>query len=149
MKKILILLLFSFSLQCFAQIDSSKTKVSINLAAKTCEYIIQYFENTNKFEDIDSVLKKRFRVQSPPTNNNNVQIDSIEGKVLMSIYTRLTQDPIALSDTTKHLKRFSEALRQTGSSWLNSRIDRTQKDKSDQDDQLRTLGRSYLLKQEN
>lgn len=147
MKYILILLLLPTF--CYSQIDSSKTKLSIIIAAKNCEYISLLFEKNNKYEDIDSTTKKKFRIASPPTNNTNVQIDSVESRILADLYGNLSYDPVALSDTTKCLKDYEDACRASGGVWLNIRIDRIKKDKRSQYDVFRDAGRLYLRKQEN
>jgi hypothetical protein len=145
MKYILFLFLI-ISVQSFAQIDSSKTKVSITLAAKDCEYIANAFEKTNKYEDVDSVAKKRFRVASPPTNNANVQIDSVEGRVLVDVFEKLCYDVVALNDTNNVTKRFFTALLVTGNTWIAQKANKIKANISDAYDFKRVLGRDYLRK---
>lgn len=147
MKYILILLLLPVI--GWSQPDSSRTKVSITIAAKTVQYISLFYEKGNKYEDIDSVSKKRFRVQSPPSGNNNVILDSIEGRVLLEIYNKLSEDVFTLSDTTKITKDFEAGCRNSGGVWLNKKIDNVKKDKKSVSDNRISAGDAYLRKQEN
>lgn len=151
MKKILTLLLIIISVNSFAQVDG-KTKLSVTLAAKDCEYIVKYFEKTNKYEDIDSVLKKKWRVASPPTNNASVIIDSVQGNVLFDIWNKLSVDNVATSDTAKVHKRFSDACRETtgaNGSWLRDKITNSGlKQFVKEQDDTRANGVLYLIKQQ-
>lgn len=127
--------------------DSSRSKISVTINAKDCEYIALLFDNSNKYEDIDSITRSKFRVASPPTGNTNVTIDSIEQRVWLDIDNRLAGDYIALTNNV--FKRVDDAIRLAGGTWIINKLNRAVTDRGDEFDLRRQIGRKYLRKQED
>jgi hypothetical protein len=148
MKKILFVILIFYSISGYCQTDSSKTKISLSIAAKDCEYISLKFEKSNKFEDIDSTVKRKFRDPGgAPTNNTSVQLDSIEVRVWRDIMNDLRFDIIAVHENV--YKRISDALISNGNTWIVNKLSKDFEPIDAQYDDLRTLGRKYLKKEQD
>lgn len=145
MKYILILLLFPVITQ--AQLDSSKFKISVTINARDCEYVSLLMERNNKFENLDSTLKAKFRVASPPSNATNVIIDSIEGRAWLDICRSLSIDITALHANC--FKRVSDAVRATTSVWIINKLDKDATQRDSDYDFRRAFGRDYLRKLQN
>lgn len=144
MKYLLTFLGLFISAISFSQVDSSRSKISLSITAKDCEYVVKTFEKSNKFEDLDSTLKKKFRGASPPSNNNNVTIDSVEVRVYRSIMQMLRDDVVAVQNNV--YKRISDLLIANGNAWIIDKLSKDLQVVSDQYDQIRTIGRAYLTK---
>lgn len=145
MKIILILLLLPSV--CFSQSDSSRFKISITINARDCEYITLVMEKTNKFEALDSTLKNKFRVSSPPSGSTNVVVDSVEGRAWLDIMRSLSIDITALHANC--FKRVSDAIRLTNSVWIVNRLDKDATQRDSDFDTRRAFGREYLRKLQN
>lgn len=143
MKTIIILLLL-FPAVCAAQLDSSRFKISVTINARDCEYISLLMDKTNKFEALDSTLKVKFRVASPPSNSTNVVVDSIEGRAWLSITRSLSIDLVAMHANS--FKRVSDAIRATTSIWVINKLDRDANQRDGDYDTQRAIGRLYLRK---
>lgn len=148
MKKIITLPILILSLNCFSQLDSSRFKISITIGARDCEYVSLLIEKTNKFEGLDSTLKSKFRIASPPSNATNVVVDSIEGRVWLDINRSLSMDITALHANC--FKRVDDAIRLTNSTWIVNKLNRDATSRDGDYDSRRSIGRLYLRKlQEN
>lgn len=148
MKILILFIALSMSLTCLSQIDSGKVKISLQIQARDCEYIAAAaFEKSNKFEPIDSVLKSKFRVASPPADNTNVTVDSIEVRVYRTIMQILRDDVKAVHKNV--YKRLNDALTANGNVWIIDKINKDFKIIDDPYDIVRLLGRKYLRKEQN
>jgi hypothetical protein len=146
MKQIFILILMTVSagFTALAQADSSKAKITVSIQARDCEYIAALTNGDNIMEDIDSVLKKRWRPASQsPSGNTLVSVDSIELRAWREVVKRLR----AQDDGDEEFGRVDAVLRATNNTWL---IDKLNKDSGNLDDissEKRQYGRSRLKKE--
>lgn len=143
MKKIILLLLL-FPLTSIAQSDSSKVRISFTMQARDCEILANYTFYENNFEELDSVMKVRFRVASPPSGNTNVQIDSIRVRDLREIAHKLRDNPIALNGGV--WTRYDAAVRAANNTWLNNRLNQDESSVQTLFNNQRLIGRRRLRK---
>lgn len=142
MKYIFILLMLP--VMAHSQLDSSRFKISITIGARDCEYISILMEKNNKFEPLDSTLKAKFRVASPPSNSTNVVVDSIELRCWLDIMRSLSIDITAMHANC--FKRVSDAIIATGSVWVINKLARDANIRDSDYDTRRAVGRLYLRK---
>lgn len=119
MKKLIAFVLL-IPLISVSQPDSSKMRISFTLQARDCEYIANYTMSENAYEELDSVMKVRFRISSPPSGTGNVQVDSIRVRDLRQLADRLRYDPMAFFGGV--WVRFDTAIRAANNTWLNNRL---------------------------
>lgn len=149
MKYIFLILSIFFYINCFSQLDSSKSKISVTLVGKDVKYISLMFEKINQHEDIDSICKSKFRVQNPPNNNASVVIDSIEQRVWLHFVTRLSFDPLALHPANNVFSRVDAAVRLSGGAWIINKLNRSLSDIDSRYTDILSIGNKYLKKQED
>lgn len=119
MKKILFFLLISYN--SFAQ-DSSRAVITVNVQARDLLYLSNLTATDALFEDLDSVMKTKFRVSSPPSGTTTVQIPGIQVRAWWIVLLRLSYDPVAIN--TNIVSRLSSLLSGAGNNWLSHRITR-------------------------
>lgn len=121
MKKIFLFTLILISFKSFAQ-DSSRALITVNVQARDLLYLSNLTGIDPLFEDLDSVMKVRFRVSSPPSGTTNVSIPGVQVRAWWVALLRLSYDPIAIN--TNIVSRLSALLSGAGNSWLSHRIQR-------------------------
>lgn len=122
MKKIFLSFILLASIQSFAQGDSSRAVVTVSVQARDLQYIANLTWQEPIFEDLDSVMKTKFRVSSPPTGTTNVSIPGVQVRAWWWILLKLSYDPVAIH--TNIVSRLSAVLNAAGNGWLSYRISR-------------------------
>lgn len=108
MKKIFFLLLL-LPLMAMSQQDSGKIKVTVIIKGKDCKFISNFMDASNRFDDLDSVMKAAFRVANSPANNDDVTITNI----------RLER----ISWINNVYQRLDAVLRAAGQTWIIGKLD--------------------------
>ena len=145
MKKFLLVIAILFSLQSFAQVDSAGKKVSVSLQARDIEYIAAnlYAE----MEDVFDAAKAKFRVQTPPTGNTLVALDSITLTDLLLIDKILRNNADAVKANI--YSRVNTSLKALNEIFLTGRLNRRDIEDTDSITALRKIGRRKLRKSDN
>lgn len=145
MKKIFTILALFLSLYSYSQLDSSKMKVSITVQARECEILLNFTYTNHKMEELDSVMLVKFRPPATaPTNNTNVQLDSIPVRGLLEAAQHLSVMPAAMrvgSGGGSPYKRFTDACLLVNNGWLTFRINKLIAENDAEVDAVRLYGR--------
>jgi hypothetical protein len=124
MKKLFCFLILFVSLCAFSQ-DSSQLKPTVLIQARDCEVICWFLKNNilpqERFEDLDSVLKSKFRPASnAPTAATNVTIDGTKAGAWEELYKVIKTDLYCIAGGTT--ERVEQSLISAGHTWLTSRV---------------------------
>lgn len=122
MKKIILFSILFISVKSFAQSDSSRTLITVNVQARDLSYMANFTGYDPIFEDLDSVMKTKFRVTSPPSGTTSVSMSGVPVRAWWWILFRLSYDPVAIH--TNIVSRLSTLLTAVGNGWLSYRISR-------------------------
>lgn len=120
MKKIIFILLLIPAL-AKSQADSSQTTISVTLQRRDLGYLLNLTGHLPIFEDLDSVIKTKYRPTPPATPTTNVTIAGIKVRAWYSILLMLTYDPYATNSLI--LSRITTACQVPANVWLNHKID--------------------------
>lgn len=145
MKKILLIPFLFLYLPSFCQSDSSSVKISVNVQARDCEYIATFTLFESRYEDIDSVMKARFRVTNPPSGATNVSIDSVKLRHWLALLERLRMDNVAVDQGI--FNRIKASLIASANAWLVNKINRQDSTYQDMQAASREVGRRRLRKE--
>jgi hypothetical protein len=147
MKKIFILVLLVVSLNCFAQVDSAHTTITVSVQARDLAYIANFTSIDPIFEDLDSTMKTKFRVTSPPSGTTTVSIPGIQVRAWLTIFIRLLNDPIAVNANV--LSRIQTVLNGSANGWIVFRISRETNNMVNQMQAAVQAGAARLQKQKD
>lgn len=141
MKKILLIILL---LPALAQAQDS-TKIQVSIQARDIEYIasVASFDFDEPFFD---AVKSKFRVQTPPTGNTTVIVDSMYIKDWLSLFVKIKNDAQALKANC--VSRVETILRAVGNSFLNGKLDAIDTDDGNVFQERRGLGRKKLKRKD-
>lgn len=145
MKKIFVFILILTSLNGLTQTDSSRALITVSVRAEDLGYIANFTASDPIFEDLDSVMKTKFRVTSPPTGTTSVSMAGVPVRAWWWILFRLSYDPVAIH--TNLVSRLSTLLTAAGNGWLSYRISRETTNIVNRKADMISSGTSRLQKQ--
>jgi hypothetical protein len=145
MKKIFLFILILISVKSFSQTDSSRATITVSVQARDLSYISNFTDIDPIFEDLDSVMKTKFRVASPPSGTTNVSIAGVPVRAWWWMLLKLSYDPIAIN--TNIVSRLSTLLSAAGNNWLSFRITRETNSIISQQQSFINSGAARLQKQ--
>lgn len=147
MKKIITILLSLFSIDSFAQTDSSLMKVTVTIQARDCEYLGVYIAFNQDYEDLFDAMKAKFRVVNPPSGTTNVVVDTITIVQWLGVINQLQADPFAVGGSV--FTRVDAALRAVNNEYLTRILNEKSVANTNIFMNMRVLGRNRLRKQNN
>lgn len=119
--KRLIYLLFLVPILSKAQNETSI--ISVTLQARDCEYIGYFTGNEERWQDIDSAMKSKFRPASnAPSGTTNVVLGGATARAWFDIAYRLVREAPAVNGNNTPFTRLDAALRAVGNTWLTNAL---------------------------
>jgi hypothetical protein len=119
MKKIIFILLLIPILS-----SSQETNISVTLQARDCEFIGSFTGSDDLYQDLDSLLKNKFRPGSTaPSGTTNVVITGITNTVWFRVCYFLRRKSTALNGNNNPFTRTDAALRAASNTWLTNALD--------------------------
>lgn len=122
MKKIFLFGAVLIAFASFAQGDSSRATITVSVQARDLSWIANFTWQEPIFEDLDSIMKTKWRVPNRPSGTTNVSIPGVQVRAWWWILLKLSYDPVAIH--TNIVSRLSAVLNAAGNSWLSYRISR-------------------------
>jgi hypothetical protein len=143
MKSFFLLLLIVPTLS-YSQ-DSAHTVVNnVIVKARDLAFYRLYMEKGNKTEDLDSVIKSKYR-SLDPADNADITVNGIQRRVWRDMLNVLYSNVQALQ--SNRYKRVHDAILLINDPWLNDKITRDEAAAKDIDDTLITAAKKDAKKQ--
>lgn len=144
MKYILLILILA-PLISFSQVDSGKVTVNnVVVKAKDLAFVLLFLDRTNKNEDIDSTIKRVYRLTSP-ADNADVTVNSIQRRIWRDVLNYLYNNLNAVQNN--NYKRVHDAVLLIADSWLTDKINRDENVSKDLNDTMITNGKKLAKKE--
>lgn len=144
MKK-LIYLLFLTPIISQSQVDSAHTVVNnVVIKAKDLAFYRLYMEKSNKTEDLDSIIRLKYR-SLDPADNTDITVNGIQRRVWRDMLNVLYYNVQALQ--SNRYKRIHDAILLINDAWLTDKITRDEAAAKDIDDNLISVGKKDAKKQ--
>lgn len=92
--------------------------------ARDCEYIAHFTGTEDRWQDIDSSLKSKFRPPAnAPSGTTNVTVGGATARAWFDVAARLRREPEALNGNNNPFTRVDASLRAVGNAWLTAALD--------------------------
>lgn len=146
MKHTIFILLF---IPLLSKSQNETSIISVVIQARDCEYIGYFTGQEDRYEDIDSSLKSKFRpAESAPSGTTNVTVGGATARSWFEIAYRLRREAAAVNGNNTPFTRIDAVLRAVNNPWLTGKLDQ---DTSDWDatgyTNNRTAGRKRLKRE--
>lgn len=120
MKKIILLL---FLIPILSKAQNETSIISVTIQARDCEYIGYFTGHEDRYQDIDSSLKSKFRpAASAPSGTTNVIVAGATARAWFDIAYRLVREPAAINGNNTPFTRIDVALRAVSNTWLTAAL---------------------------
>lgn len=120
MKKLIYLL---FLIPVITKAQNETSIISVTIQARDCEYI-GYFTNEDKYQDIDSAMKSKFRPPAnAPSGTTNVTLGGATARAWYEVVYRLRREAEALNGNNNPFTRIDAAVRAVSNTWLTTALD--------------------------
>lgn len=120
MKKLVYLLfLIPVSTPIILKAQNETSIIAPIAEARDCEYIGYFTGFDEKYQDIDSSLRSKFRPAfSAPSGTTAVTVGGATARAWYEVIYRLRREAAALSGNNNPFTRLDAAVRATGNTWL-------------------------------
>lgn len=120
MKKIIFLL---FLIPILSKAQNETSIIAPIIQARDCEYIGYFSGSEDRWQDIDSSLKSKFRPAfSAPSGTTNVTVGGATARAWFDIAYRLVREAPAVNGNNTVFTRLDAALRAVGNTWLTNAL---------------------------
>lgn len=120
MKKLIYLL---FLIPILGKAQNETSIISVTLQARDCEYIGYFTWQEERYQDIDSAMKSKFRpAASAPSGTANVVLGGATARAWFDIAYRLVREAPAVNGNNTPFTRLDAALRAVGNTWLTNAL---------------------------
>ena len=141
MKYTLTTLFVLISLVCLSQ----NTIIAPVIQARDCEIIGYYTRSNDDYQDLDSVLKSKFRPAfSAPSGTTNVTVNGATNGVWAQLMYTLRRDAYVSAGNNSVFSRIDAALRALANSYLTGQLDADATAFDNTATSIRAIGRSRL-----
>ncbi len=121
MKKLIYLL---FLIPILAKTQNENSVIAPVIQARDCEYIGYFTGIEDRWQDIDSCLKSKFRPPaSAPSGTTTVTVGGATAKAWFDISYRLRREAAAINGNNTPFTRIDAALRAISNTWLTAALD--------------------------